>query len=225
MKKLLMLAAALTISSAALAEEHHWSYEGAGGPAHWGGLCSTGKNQSPVDVHDAVGSNIRVDFRGREVMRVLPRLNEAVNEEWIADKTRFAYDGLRRQRLDRCLEITRTRQDMFGEALVLPDRRLIQFGGAEPRQPDEAEVPNYLTEFRLEDGPDRPRLGGGVEPEALVEATRVLVRRSHFERRPARPEASGCTLPRIRLATPGMKLNATKRLAIRLKPTTMASGT
>jgi len=54
-----------------------------------------------VDVMDGVGSNIRVDHRGREVMRVLPRLNEAINEEWIADKTRFAYDGLRRQRLDR----------------------------------------------------------------------------------------------------------------------------
>ena len=54
-----------------------------------------------VDVHDAVGSNVRVDSRGSQVMRVLPRLNEAVNEEWIADKTRYACDGLRRQRLDR----------------------------------------------------------------------------------------------------------------------------
>ena len=54
-----------------------------------------------VDVMDAVGSNIRVDARGREVMRVLPRLNEDVNEEWISDKTRFACDGLLRQRLDR----------------------------------------------------------------------------------------------------------------------------
>ena len=54
-----------------------------------------------VDVLDAVGSNIRVDCRGREVMRVLPRLHEAVNEEWIADKTRYACDGLARQRLDR----------------------------------------------------------------------------------------------------------------------------
>src|SRR5215468_10878812 len=54
-----------------------------------------------VDVLDAVGSNIRVDTRGNEVMRILPRLNEAVNEEWISDKTRFACDGLRRQRLDR----------------------------------------------------------------------------------------------------------------------------
>jgi NADH-quinone oxidoreductase subunit G len=54
-----------------------------------------------IDVLDAVGSSIRVDTRGNEVMRVLPRLNEAVNEEWISDKTRFACDGLRRQRLDR----------------------------------------------------------------------------------------------------------------------------
>jgi NADH-quinone oxidoreductase subunit G len=54
-----------------------------------------------IDVMDAVGSNIRVDTRGPEVMRCIPRLNEDVNEEWLADKSRFAYDGLRRQRLDR----------------------------------------------------------------------------------------------------------------------------
>ncbi|HJO69432.1 MAG TPA: NADH-quinone oxidoreductase subunit NuoG, partial [Rhodospirillales bacterium] len=54
-----------------------------------------------VDVMDAVGSNIRVDARGLEVLRVLPRTNDEVNEEWISDKTRFACDGLRRQRLDR----------------------------------------------------------------------------------------------------------------------------
>src|SRR5882724_10127247 len=53
-----------------------------------------------VDVMDAVGSAIRVDTRGREVMRILPRLNEAVNEEWISDKTRHVVDGLRVQRLD-----------------------------------------------------------------------------------------------------------------------------
>ena len=52
------------------------------------------------DVMDAVGSAIRVDTRGREVMRVLPRINDDVNEEWISDKTRFACDGLRTQRLD-----------------------------------------------------------------------------------------------------------------------------
>jgi len=54
-----------------------------------------------IDVFDAIGSNIRVDTRGNEVMRVLPRLNEGVNEEWINDKTRFAIDGLKRQRLDK----------------------------------------------------------------------------------------------------------------------------
>jgi NADH-quinone oxidoreductase subunit G len=59
-----------------------------------------GKTQS-VDVMDGVGSAIRVDTRGREVMRILPRLNEAVNEEWISDKTRHIVDGLRTQRLDR----------------------------------------------------------------------------------------------------------------------------
>ena len=53
-----------------------------------------------VDVLDAVGSNIRVDSRGPTVLRVLPRLNEDVNEEWISDKTRFACDGLRHRRLD-----------------------------------------------------------------------------------------------------------------------------
>ncbi len=54
-----------------------------------------------IDVMDAQGCNIRVDTRGPEVMRVLPRLNESVNEEWISDKTRHACDGLKRQRLDR----------------------------------------------------------------------------------------------------------------------------
>ena len=54
-----------------------------------------------IDVMDAVGSNVRIDTRGREVMRVLPRLHEDVNEEWISDKTRHACDGLARQRLDR----------------------------------------------------------------------------------------------------------------------------
>jgi len=58
-----------------------------------------GKTET-IDVMDAVGSAIRVDTRGREVMRVLPRVNEDVNEEWISDKTRHVVDGLRTQRLD-----------------------------------------------------------------------------------------------------------------------------
>ena len=57
------------------------------------------KHTESIDVHDALGSNIRVDVRGQEVMRILPRLNEDVNEEWINDKSRFACDGLRTQRL------------------------------------------------------------------------------------------------------------------------------
>ncbi|WP_026612512.1 NADH-quinone oxidoreductase subunit NuoG [Ensifer aridi] len=54
-----------------------------------------------IDVMDAVGSAIRVDTRGREVMRIMPRVNEEINEEWISDKTRFIWDGLKTQRLDR----------------------------------------------------------------------------------------------------------------------------
>ena len=54
-----------------------------------------------IDVMDACGSAIRVDTRGREVMRIMPRVNEAINEEWISDKTRFVWDGLKAQRLDR----------------------------------------------------------------------------------------------------------------------------
>ncbi|AZQ68053.1 NADH-quinone oxidoreductase subunit G [Silicimonas algicola] len=54
-----------------------------------------------IDVMDALGSNIRIDVKGREVMRILPRNNDGVNEEWLSDRSRFAWDGLRRQRLDR----------------------------------------------------------------------------------------------------------------------------
>ncbi len=53
-----------------------------------------------IDVMDALGSNIRVDTKGREVMRILPRNHDGVNEEWISDKTRYVWDGLRSQRLD-----------------------------------------------------------------------------------------------------------------------------
>jgi NADH-quinone oxidoreductase subunit G len=54
-----------------------------------------------IDVMDALGSNIRVDARGPTVMRILPRVNDEINEEWISDKTRFVWDGLGRQRLDK----------------------------------------------------------------------------------------------------------------------------
>ncbi len=86
-----------------------------------------------IDVMDAVGSSIRVDSRGREVMRILPRNNDHVNEEWISDKTRFIWDGLRTQRLDRpyLREGGRLRQASWAEAFsaireavsnMVPDR-------------------------------------------------------------------------------------------------------
>ena len=59
------------------------------------------KKTESIDVMDALGSAIRVDARGAAVLRVLPRVNEEINEEWISDKTRYAVDGLARQRLDR----------------------------------------------------------------------------------------------------------------------------
>ena len=72
-----------------------------------------------VDVMDALGSNIRVDTKGREVMRILPRNHDGVNEEWISDKTRFVWDGLRRQRLDTpyVRENGRLRKATWDEAL------------------------------------------------------------------------------------------------------------
>ncbi|HVI27313.1 NADH-quinone oxidoreductase subunit NuoG [Hansschlegelia sp.] len=79
-----------------------------------------------VDVMDALGSAIRVDARGREVMRILPRVNEDVNEEWISDKTRFVWDGLGTQRLDRpyVRENGRLRPASWGEALGVVAARL-----------------------------------------------------------------------------------------------------
>ena len=70
------------------------------GPYAFGARSWELEKTESIDVLDAVGSNIRVDSRGPVVMRVLPRLNDDVNEEWISDKTRFAYDGLKSQRLD-----------------------------------------------------------------------------------------------------------------------------
>ena len=72
-----------------------------------------------IDVMDALGSNIRVDTKGREVMRILPRNHDGVNEEWISDKTRFVWDGLRRQRLDKpyVRDNGKLRPANWGEAL------------------------------------------------------------------------------------------------------------
>jgi NADH-quinone oxidoreductase subunit G len=73
-----------------------------------------------IDAMDAVGSNIRVDARGREVMRILPRTHEFVNEEWISDKTRFVWDGLKTQRLDQPFvrELGKLRPATWNEAFA-----------------------------------------------------------------------------------------------------------
>ncbi len=77
------------------------------------------KKTESIDVMDALGANIRVDTRGREVMRILPRNHDEVNEEWIGDKTRHICDGLRRQRLDKpyIRENGTLRPASWGEAL------------------------------------------------------------------------------------------------------------
>jgi NADH-quinone oxidoreductase subunit G len=79
-----------------------------------------------IDVMDAVGSNIRVDTRGREVLRILPRLNEEINEEWISDKTRHVADGLRTQRLDQpyVRERGRLRPATWSEAFAAIAKRV-----------------------------------------------------------------------------------------------------
>ena len=59
------------------------------------------KKTDTIDVHDALGTNIQVSTRGSEVLRILPRTNDDVNEEWLADKGRFSHDGLKRRRLDK----------------------------------------------------------------------------------------------------------------------------
>ena len=84
------------------------------------------KKTESIDVMDALGSAIRVDARGAEVMRVLPRINDEVNEEWISDKTRYACDGLMRQRLDRPFvrEDGKLRVATWGEALAAVAEKL-----------------------------------------------------------------------------------------------------
>ncbi|HEV2000499.1 MAG TPA: NADH-quinone oxidoreductase subunit NuoG [Xanthobacteraceae bacterium] len=83
-----------------------------------------------IDVMDAVGSNIRVDTRGCEVFRILPRLHEDINEEWISDKTRFVWDGLKTQRLDRpyIRENGRLRPASWSEAFAAVAARVKEAG-------------------------------------------------------------------------------------------------
>lgn len=79
-----------------------------------------------IDVMDALGSSIRVDAKGREIMRIIPRNHDGVNEEWISDKTRFVWDGLSRQRLDQpyVRQRGRLRPAGWDEALDLAARKI-----------------------------------------------------------------------------------------------------
>lgn len=84
------------------------------------------KKTESIDCLDALGSNIRVDVRGNEVLRVMPRNNDDVNEEWLGDKSRFAIDGLRLQRLDRpyVRENGKLREASWDEALKVAASKL-----------------------------------------------------------------------------------------------------
>ncbi|SOC10296.1 NADH-quinone oxidoreductase subunit NuoG [Rhodobacter maris] len=79
-----------------------------------------------IDVMDALGSNIRIDAKGREVKRIVPRNHDGVNEEWLSDKGRFIWDGLRRQRLDTpyIRENGKLRKASWGEALAAAARAM-----------------------------------------------------------------------------------------------------
>ncbi|WP_417487952.1 NADH-quinone oxidoreductase subunit NuoG [Maricaulis sp.] len=84
------------------------------------------KKTETIDVMDALGSNIRVDARGSAVLRILPRVHEGVNEEWISDKTRYAWEGLGRQRLDKAYvrENGKLRPTDWPEALTIAADKL-----------------------------------------------------------------------------------------------------
>ncbi len=85
-----------------------------------------------IDAMDAIGASIRIDSRGREVLRILPRINDDVNEEWLADRSRYAVDGLRRQRLDRPYVRVdgKLKPASWPEALDAIARRVIGLPGA-----------------------------------------------------------------------------------------------
>jgi NADH-quinone oxidoreductase subunit G len=97
-----------------------------------------------IDVMDAVGSNIRVDSRGREVMRILPRVNEAINEEWISDKTRFIWDGLQARSasiVPMCERAASCSLHRWEEAFATPLLPSIKAGGATRSAPSPATWP------------------------------------------------------------------------------------
>ncbi len=127
-----------------------------------------------IDVMDALGSSIRIDTKGREVMRILPRNHDGVNEEWISDKTRYVWDGLRRQRLDRpyIRENGRLRPASLARGA---GRRRTRDEGQEGRRPDRRS------------GPGR----GGVRAQAADRGDRRQCRMPHRRRQAARGQPLG----------------------------------
>ena len=113
-----------------------------------------------IDVMDALGSSIRVDTKGREVMRIVPRNHDGVNEEWISDKTRFVWDGLRRQRLDTpyIRENGKLRPASWGEALGLAGEKIKGASKVAGLVGDLASVEAAFALKQLVEG-----LGGNVE--------------------------------------------------------------
>ena len=125
-----------------------------------------------IDVMDAVGSNVRIDARGNEVLRVLPRLHEDVNEEWISDKTRFACDGLSRQRLDQPYirkADGRLAPTSWQDALALAADKLKEAGGAKTGAiiGDHASVEAMFAMKDLMDGLGSPNLDCRQDGAAL----------------------------------------------------------
>ncbi len=133
-----------------------------------------------IDVMDALGSSIRVDARGREVLRILPRINEAVNEEWISDKARHVWDGLRTQRLDRpyIRRDGKLEPATWDEAFGVIAERLKGLDGTKVRR--------HRRRSR--------RRGGDVRPEAARRAARFAEYRLPPGRRQARPRPWACDL-------------------------------
>ncbi len=158
-----------------------------------------------IDVMDAVGSNIRVDSRGRAVMRILPRLNEQVNEEWISDKTRFVWDGLGTQRLDRPYVRNKTaslQPASWSEAFAAISARI---KATEPKKIGAiaGDLASVEEMYRAEkpDGRDRfakPRLPRAAEPDRSVEGQGEL----HLQHDHRRHREFRCAADRRRQPAP-----------------------
>jgi NADH-quinone oxidoreductase subunit G len=142
------------------------------------------KKTESVDVMDALGSAIRVDARGPAVLRVLPRTNEAINEEWISDKTRYAVDGLSRQRLDRPFirENGKLKPATWAEALdavaakvkaTSPDRIGVIAGDLQDAESMKAALDLFrgLGVKSLDCRQDGMALGGGARESWLLNST------------------------------------------------------